>query len=134
VCSGSSITFNCLYDLLSAQVIVYQLVYLCYFPIDYFGVILRFGIFYPIKVGSADQCRSEAKTELVLPVQAIQRVFARKAGFTPTDVALVYQNHSVTFEETRTNFFAESISIITRKNGLILPGQLLCYPNKIACA
>jgi hypothetical protein len=75
------------------------------FPLIILGLYLVSAYFTPLKLDLLISAAVKPKTELVLPVQAIQRVFARKAGFTPTDVALVYQNHSVTFEGTRTSFF-----------------------------
>jgi hypothetical protein len=44
-------------------------------------------------------------TELVLPVQNVQRVVARKAGFIHTNVLLRYQQKTVKFKGTRTSYF-----------------------------
>jgi hypothetical protein len=75
------------------------------FPLIIFALYLGSAYFTALKLDLLISAGVNHEKEQVLPVKSIQRVYARKAGFIHTNVALGYQNHLVTFEGTRTSYF-----------------------------
>jgi hypothetical protein len=75
------------------------------FPLVISGLYLASAYFTLLKLDLLISAAVKNETEQVVPVKAIKRVFARKAGFIYTNVSVIYNNQLVTLEGTRTSYF-----------------------------
>lgn len=75
------------------------------FPLIIYGLYAGSAYFTALNVDLLMSAAFKPTTELVTPVENVQRIFARKIGFTHTNVVLHYQQKSVIFKGTRTSYF-----------------------------
>jgi hypothetical protein len=74
-------------------------------PLIAFGLYLGCTYFNALNLDLLLGAALKPTIEETLPVESVNRVFARKAGFIHTDVALLYHNKSIIFQGTRTSYF-----------------------------
>lgn len=74
-------------------------------PLIAFGLYLGCTYFNTLNLDLLLSAAFKPTIEEALPVKSVNRVFARKAGFIHTDIALIYQNKIVIFQGTRTSYF-----------------------------
>ena len=76
-----------------------------FFSLIVYGLYLGSGYFTVLKLDLLISAALKTTENQELPVQHVNRIVARKAGFIYTDIALRYQGKSIRFEGTRTSYF-----------------------------
>lgn len=76
-----------------------------FFSLIIYGLYLGSAYFTVLKLDLLLSAATNSIQNLQLPVQQVNRVMVRKAGFVYTDVWLRYQGKSIRFEGTRTSYF-----------------------------
>lgn len=75
------------------------------YPVISFGIYLCCSYFTLLNADLMLSAAFKSETAQILPIQHVQQVIARKAGFIHTDVTLLYQGKPVVFQGTRTSYF-----------------------------
>lgn len=89
---------------LRKEIVVKWYTYILY-PVITFGLYLGCTYFNVLNADLLLSAAFKPSTGLVLPVNNVQQVIARKIGFIHTDVTLKYQGRPVVFQGTRTSYF-----------------------------
>lgn len=76
-----------------------------FYPLLIYGLYLGSAYFTYLNLDLLASAAFKNTTEQVTSVEHVERIFARKLGFTHTDVVLHYQGKSISFQGTRSSYF-----------------------------